>query len=459
MLIPPPLQERLRALLGEEAEALQLALDSPPCRALRFNPQRITREELEEELEGGLGDPIPFFPHSHRFEHPSVGRLLCHLGGAVYVQEPAAMAPVAALEQTKVHSILDLCAAPGGKSLQAATLLEENGFLVCNEPSPERRRALMQNLERMGERRCLVSAADATKSIPAEWKGAFDLVLCDAPCSGEGMLRKSQEAAEMWSYENVLLCARRQEKILDNAFFACAPGGRILYSTCTWSQEENEEQVLRMLRKYPELSLLPPRREVAAVAKRGISLQGTDLSLCLRFYPHLFPGEGQFLAVLQKAGGPAPQQEEKKKSKKKANDPKPSPQQFLARRFLEETLSELPKERLFIRGETVYLAPHHPFSEEPFVSSGVPVGTVQKGRILPHHRFFIAYAPLFSRRISLSPKDPRVEAYLRGEEIALEGYEKGWSLLEAGRIPLGGVRVVDGRGKNAYPKGLRRNGG
>ena len=459
MSVPPLLKKRLEALLGTEAAELEKALELPPCRALRLHPHRITREELEKELEGGLGEPIPFFPHCYRFEHPAIGRTLSHLGGAVYVQEPAAMAPVAALEQEPVQRILDLCAAPGGKSLQAATLLEENGLLVCNEPSPERRRALMQNLERMGEKRALVSGVDAQK-IPSDWYEAFDLVICDAPCSGEGMLRKSEDAAEMWSLENVLLCAERQEKILESAYRACAPGGRILYSTCTWAMEENEEQVAKLLHRHEDLSLIPPRSEVARWAKEVISPEGEegDFSSCLRFYPHRFSGEGQFLAVLRKEGS-FDFSPPKKRNEKKASQKKPSPEWIAARNFLEETLTELPSESLLLRGETVYLAPSHPFREDLFVSAGVPVGTVQKGRILPHHRFFISYAPLFSRRISLSLGDPRIEAYLRGEEIPLEGYEKGWSLLMAERIPLGGIRVVNGRGKNAYPKGLRRNGG
>ena len=186
-----------------------------------------------------------------------------------------------------------------------------------------------------------------------------------------------------------------------------------------------------------------------------------DLSLTLRFYPHLFRGEGQFLAILEKPAeaerapdlAPAPKKagKEKKKGKEQGGDAL-----AVAEAFLRDCLTEKPAETLLCRGEEVFLAPVHPFSPSLFVSPGVLLGTVQKGRILPHHRFFQAYAPRFRRKLCLSAQDPRVEAFLAGEELACDG-ENGWTAVFLENCPLGGIKCSNGRGKNYYPKGLRKS--
>lgn len=450
-MFPKPFEERMTRLLGEEASLFWQAMKEEPCRALRLMSGKMTPAELEEALAGGLGERLPFGENAYYFSYDGIGNLPLHHGGAVYVQEPAAMAPVAALPQGKVGAILDLCAAPGGKSLQAAeSHLSEDGVIVCNEPVPVRRKALMQNIERMGEKRALVTGFDAS-ALPEEFREAFDLVLADAPCSGEGMMRKEPEAAERWSEENIRALAALQKEILLSAASAVKPGGILLYSTCTWSLEENEEQIAAFLARRGDFSLLEPAPEVAGCAKRGIPLNGNEeLKKTLRFYPHIAKGEGQFLAILKKEGEPLGECRRKEKNGKKKE-----PYRALTEAFLDEVLEKRPEETLLFRGEDAYLAPKHPFSEELFYSPGVLVGTVQKGRLVPHHRLFAAYAPSFREKIVLSPDDERVEKYLRGEEIPLAG--KGYAVLFCGRIPLGGVKISGGRGKNLYPKGLRRN--
>jgi len=268
-------------------------------------------------------------------------------------------------------------------------------------------------------------------------------------------MRKNSEAASLWSRENILVCAARQKEILESAARACASGGRVLYSTCTWAVEENEEQVLSFLIRHPEFSLAEPAPAVSAVASCGITPKDSPVSLSrtLRFYPHRFPGEGQFLAIFEKTGE-AEERRGPKKEKKKAKE-KPSPYEKTVRDFLREVLSEEPREKILFRGEEAYLCPDTAIPPERFVSPGTLLGTVQKGRVIPHHRFFLAYADTFRRKVMLDPFDPRVEAYLAGEELALSG-ERGFAVLFAGRCPLGGVKISDGRGKNFYPKGLRK---
>ena len=451
MALPEAFCLRMKALLGEDAEAFFSSLEKPPSRAFRYDPAKVSRNELQKAFGEALGNEIPFLPNALRFHGEGIGNLPLHHGGALYVQEPAAMAPVAAAMPRKVGRILDLCAAPGGKSLQAAALLlEDEGVLICNEPEGKRRKVLMQNLERMGEGRCQVTGFDA-RSLPKSWEERFDLVICDAPCSGEGMMRKHSAAAELWSLENIREGARRQKEILQEAVRILAPGGILIYSTCTWAPEENEEQVTAVLETYPQMHLIPPSEAVTAVSAPGISQTESPYPLFLtrRFYPHLFDGEGQYLALLEKEEGAKKERKQKKKTQ-----PKPSPQEKVALEFLQKNLTSLPVGTFLTRGDEVYLVPKGGVDPEETVSPGILLGTVQKGRLVPHHRLFLACGALFSKRISLEEEDARVEAYLRGEEIPLEG--AGFALLLAGDCPLGGVKISGGRGKNLYPKGLRK---
>lgn len=367
------------------------------------------------------------------------------------------MAPVAALGEEKVDSVLDLCAAPGGKSLQAArSLLKEGGILVCNEPNALRRRVLMQNLERCGQM-ASVTALDACE-LPSDWTGRFSLVLCDAPCSGEGMMRKNEDSVALWSQRTVLECAALQEKILESAARVCGAGGTVLYSTCTWSLEENEAQIARFLAAHEEFTLAEAKDSVRQFAVPGSSVAGFDIDLraACRFYPHRFRGEGQFFAILKKAGSPSVGKEAKeKKEKKKRNggSPKEGAEEKLVRDFLQSVLISLPSERIRVQRESVYLVlPDMPQTEET-VSPGVLVGEIRKGRIAPHHRFFLAYAPLFSRKIHLTLEEAM--QYLAGAELPCDERD-GWAVALWGDCPLGGVKISGGVAKNHYPKGLRK---
>lgn len=445
MALPKAFCDRMEKELGPEAPLFFESLEKEPKRSFRANSRVLCEEDIFLLLGDGVKEKVPFCSLSYYFEIDGIGNHLFHHAGGIYVQEPAAMAPVAALGEEKAERILDLCASPGGKSLQAAeSVLTKNGFLVCNEPSFPRRKVLMQNIERLGEKRALVTGFDA-EEIPASFEGSFDLVIADVPCSGEGMMRKNQGAAEDWSEEKIRTLSRIQKGILESAAKALCPGGRILYSTCTWSREENEENLSRFLAEHPEFILEAPDEKVASCGKEGY------LSKTLRFYPHIFPGEGQFLAVLRKEGEKAfPSEKKKKKEKEKKKDMNFA----VAEAFLKENLVLFPEEELYFRDADAYLVPKTPFEKEIFASPGVLLGTVQKGRLVPHHRFFRAYGERMKNRFVLTDSDPRVEAYLKGEEILLEG--KGYGTLFAGKLPLGGVKASGGRGKNLYPKGLRK---
>ncbi len=445
MALPQEFCSRMETLLGADAPRFFASLETQPCRALRYNEKLLDKDTLSRILGDALKNAVPFGKNGFYFELDGIGNTPLHHSGGVYVQEPAAMAPVAALGDEKVCAVLDLCSAPGGKSLQAAqSILKDGGVLVCNEPSSIRRRALMQNLERLGEKRCLVTGFDAAR-LPKEFYGSFDLVIADAPCSGEGMMRKYDTASENWSLDNVLALAALQGEILESAAKAVKNGGRILFSTCTWAKEENENNVSRFLENHPEFTQDAPAEDVANCAAQGL------IPNTLRFYPHIFQGEGQFLAIFRRTDGAHDPFSPKKKKEKGV---KADPRCDLVKKFLARVLEEIPEEKLLFRDDDVYLIRDLPFPQDAFVSPGVLIGSVQKGRVVPHHRFFRAYADAFKNRFVIPYSDPRVESYLRGEEIPLEG--SGYGVLFAENLPLGGVKVSDGRGKNYYPKGLRK---
>ncbi len=449
MEFPALFCKRMEALLGEETPRFFAALEKEPVRALRFDPKKVSEEEIFSSLGEDLGERIPFGQCAFRFTAPHIGSHPLHHGGAVYVQEPAAMAPVFALGEREFDSILDLCAAPGGKSLQAAaTCLSEKGILFCNEPVSSRLKVLMQNLERCSERRAVVTSFDAT-SLPTELAARFDLVICDVPCSGEGMMRKNSQALSQWSEENILASASRQKKILESAAEAVKPGGVILYSTCTWAVEENEEILTQFLACHEDFSLESASDAVVAASAPGV---GEGMEKARRFYPHIFPGEGQFLAILKKAGE-GERACERRKKEKGGRVAKIPPEIELGRAFLKEALTRVPEGEVVLRGEDLYFvmkkaAPLPPST----VSCGVLMGQVRKGRVIPHHRFFMAF---YDQMEAVQLSKTAAEAYLRGEEISLSGKD-GWRVAKLFSCPLGGVKAVGGRGKNYYPKGLRK---
>ena len=270
--LPPAFADRMRAQLGEEAEAYFAALEMPYLRGLRLNPEKPVSDAALEAV-GGVEDPVPWYPALGRYLHrdSAAGADPLHEAGAYYLQEPSAMAPVSALVPKPGERVLDLCAAPGGKSTQIAAALAGEGLLVCNEPMPSRAKILSRNIERMGVTNALVVSTQP-EALAARWAGAFDAVLVDAPCSGEGMFRRHPETRAEWTAAAPAGCAERQRRILACAATMLRPGGRLVYSTCTLSPEENEETMRWFLRDHSGFSACPfalPGGDSALDARRG----------------------------------------------------------------------------------------------------------------------------------------------------------------------------------------------
>ena len=286
-MLPELFLERVHGQLGEEYGAFLESLQRPRAVALRFNPLKGEIPTLSF-----VGEPVPWEPMGYYYDPESrPGLHVYHEAGVYYLQEASAMAPVALLDPQPGELICDLCAAPGGKSTQIAGRLRGLGMLLCNEINPKRAKILSRNIERLGVANAVVtneSPAALSRRLP----GFFDRVLVDAPCSGEGMFRKEEAAVTDWSPEAVQMCARRQAEILDCAAEMLKPGGRLVYSTCTFSPQEDEEAVLHFLKNHPDFT--PEPVEAPWFQESGPAMY--------RLWPHKLLGEGHFAAVLRKMG-------------------------------------------------------------------------------------------------------------------------------------------------------------
>ena len=451
-MIPQKFLERMEHLLPKnEYDAFVAALSEPAVRALRVNTAKTDAARLLPLLPFTV-EPLPFCENAYYAPESKVGALPSHHAGMFYMQDPGAISTVAAIDVATGSRVLDLCAAPGGKSTQLAAAIGEDGILVANEYVPARCRILQGNVERMGLANTVVTNLDSA-AIADHYGTYFDLVVVDAPCSGEGMLRKYVVASEEWSEENVALCAARQREILENAVRCVAPGGRLLYSTCTFSLEENEENVAWLLDTYPDLSLLPVKAAVVDATANGIHVGGHDLSHCRRFYPHRSPGEGQFLALFEKqSNSPAT------KPQRSALLPLNRTETDTVMAFFKDTLTKMPNGTLCRLRDNIFLSPDISLPPKGVFAAGVLVGTLQKNRIEPHHQFYSTLGKLFSRQLHLADGDPRITQYLRGEEIdcpELSGEKNGFVAVFYEGAALGGGKCVTGKLKNHYPKGLR----
>lgn len=344
------------------------------------------------------------------------------------------MAPVSLLDPQPGERICDLCAAPGGKTTQIAGRMDGKGFLLCNEIHPKRAKILGRNVERMGVANALVTN-EQPEALAARLPGFFDRVLVDAPCSGEGMFRKEEAAVTDWSVDTVRMCAQRQKNILHSAACMVKPGGRLVYSTCTFSEEENEQVIEDFLQNHPEFS---PETVVAPWFEA--SRPG-----CFRLWPHKLLGEGHFAAVLRKNSGnedtPIFQTAEKL----------PQPVQT----FLQELNIALPQGGLLSFGQSLYWTP----ADMPLLQGlkvirpGLELGLLKKDRFEPAHALAL-WLQTAANVQELPPDGDEIKAYLHGETISSNRY--GWCLVTVGGYSIGWGKGDKNVLKNHYPKGLRR---
>ncbi|MGN1031300.1 MAG: hypothetical protein ACI4PQ_06825 [Butyricicoccaceae bacterium] len=441
--LPEAFCDRMRALLGEAYDIFLNSYQAEAVRALRVNTTKISVSDFADAADFSIA-PIPYTSDGFYFTAEKIGSHPLHHAGAFYVQDPSAMIPALCAPIPQDAYVLDLCAAPGGKSSQLADALQTSGVLVSNEIMPARSKVLFQNLERQGFRNTIITSRRPDQL--AEWfESVFDVVLVDAPCSGEGMFRKYPFAQDEWSEENVRLCAARQRDILPSALRCLKPNGTLIYSTCTFSPEENEEIVHWLIEEYGMALCTVPQQITDHTAA------GIDLPQARRFYPHIAPGEGQFAVILRKPDDEfSPTFHYNDSSRPLSRAEYDAVRQTMGDAI---TFDELP---LRMYQNRVIIPPHPDFPLPPkTVNCGVTVGELRKNRLIPHHQFFMAYGSAFRNQLELALDDPRLEQYLHGLEIADDTVANGWGVITVCGCPLGGFKASGGRLKNHYPKGLR----
>lgn len=448
-MLPEKFTERMKRLLGDEYDAFFRAItEDDPIRAFRIN--RIKVHDTDSVAQELGTEVIPYVSNAYKLKDSvAVGRTAAHHSGAIYVQDPGAMSTLAALDIPKGAWVADLCAAPGGKSSKLAEAVGEEGFLLSNEYIPKRAKLLVGNLERLGVKNAIVTSLD-TGEIAKLFSGVFDITVADVPCSGEGMFRKSEEALTEWSEENVALCQRRQREILTNAAKLVKDGGVLVYSTCTFSSEENEDNVTWFLETHPDFEQMDVLESL--IPHTAPAIYPELASAARRFYPHVANGEGQFVALMRRKNDTVRSEILYKETSKA-----PTAEEMRAvKNFFKDYLTEEPSGRLIKHGDGIVLISHGcPLPPRSVFMAGVLVGEVRKGVFFPAHQFFSAYGELFKQKIELSFAENAAERYLAGEELDTDDDTRGWCAVTYRGIPLGGGKASGGKLKNHYPKGLR----
>lgn len=474
--LPEAFTLEIKKLLGNEYDGFIKSYDKERAAGLRYNPLKCSYEEFIEAVDWTL-NPVPWVhakwtsnpvPWAYEgFYYPLTerpGKHPFHEAGAYYIQEPSAMSAVAVLDPKPGDYVLDLCSAPGGKSTQIAGRLNNTGLLVSNEIIKSRAQILSQNLERMGVRN-FVCLNESSESLSKRFPYFFDKILVDAPCSGEGMFKKEENASSEWSEEHVLMCAKRQTDILNNAASMLKPGGVMVYSTCTFNPYENEGVINTFLNDHPEFTIeespvaeffAPGHPEWVPDSEGNPSLTNT-----MRLWPHKIDGEGHFVAKLKKAGE-LTDSSMKTVSVSKADEKKLKE----IYDFLTDTVNVKPDVAKSLVsnsipvtfGDNIYLLPRAVggISGLKVERPGLHVAISKKNRLEPAHSLALALKPSDVNTFVTMDIETS-EKFIAGETINSDPSLKGWTLMCAGPFSLGFGKASGGVIKNHYPKGLRIN--
>ena len=423
--LPEAFLNRMRMQLGEELPDFLLAMEKAAVRGIRFNDLKPEGMKLYPHPK----KRIPWEDNGwYLNDHETPGTTIWHEAGAFYLQDPGAMIPVNVLNPQPGENILDLCAAPGGKSTQIGAAMQGKGLLVCNEPVPKRAQILSRNLERMGVQNAVAICAMPGK-LAEKWPEGFDAVLADVPCSGEGMFRREPDSIAEWSPEQAAGCAERQREIICEAAKLVRPGGRMVYSTCTFNPEENERNVTWFLQNHPDW-----QREEFCLPE----IDGSEgIFTC---YPHRTEGEGQFAALLRKSGNSAVN------IRRDSSIPKPGRQEKEETRSI---LSAMPEPTHMLGNILAYIDDCPDLKGIRIFRLGLHLAEIRGKHIVPDHAAAY-YAAAHHQRTEVEPETAL--KYMAGEEII--GSEKGWTVVCCSGMPLGWGKGSNGTIKNHYPKGL-----
>lgn len=455
MQLPERFVERMRQELGEaEATALCEALATEPSTAIRLNTPKMSCPPFEAEA-------VPWSADGYTLlERPAFTLDPAFHAGAYYVQEASSQfagyilsQAVGGRAQCEGLRVLDVCAAPGGKSTHYASLVGEHGLVVANEINRSRAAVLADNARKWGLGNMVVTCNDSAHL--GDYEEWFDVVAIDAPCSGEGMFRKSEEACEQWSEANVKMCAERQWEIVENVFDTLRPGGVLIYSTCTFNRDEDEALVQRICDEWGEA--IEPAQEVDVVDEWGAVVGRVGAFQTFRFFPHRVKGEGMFMAVARKAGVPTSRRRMPKARREVIAAVEKRSEQELSR-----WVKEPKRMRFFSAGDTIYACWAEHYDEIKALSSrlaviysGVALGQIFKGKLKPDGA--LAFYVGLNRDAVATAELSLDEAlqFLRKQDMSAEPFVEGVNMVLYKGLPLGFVKRVGGRVNNMYPASLR----
>lgn len=427
---------RMKNYLGDEYPKFIESYSNDNIRSFTVNNNYITNEEFEKIIDLNI-KKIPYVHNGYYLLDKDIklGFHPLHHAGAFYMQDPSAMCVVESIDIPSDFMVLDLCAAPGGKTIQLAQKVKD-GLVISNEIDFKRSKILYSNVERMGLSNVIVTN-NSPKDFLKDFENCFDLILIDAPCSGEGMFRKYPESQELWSLENVNLCHERDIEIVDIAHRLLKKDGILVYSTCTFAKEENEDIISYIMEKY-NYTQLDVKNDLKTVLKKGF------IPKTYRFYPHLMEGEGQFLALLQKNDGEVSHFKKNTKFFKSAE----------LIDFCKKNLN-VNIEKVIQKNENLYYCPFDIYlANLKVLNYGVKLGEIFNKRFIPDHNLFKSLSNHFDNQVNFDFKDNIVAKYLRGEQINVET-SNGFGVIKINNIPLGGYKANSNNLNNHYPKGLR----
>lgn len=464
MHFPEQFEKRMRKQLGDqEFQAYEACFTKKVSSAVRVNTLKLSPSEFEELAPFAL-QPVPWTKNGYYYEDSEVpSKHPYYYAGMYYLQEPSAMTPAALLPVEPGNRVLDLCAAPGGKSTELGAKLKGKGLLVCNDISHSRAKALLKNIELFGITNAIVTSEPADK-LAARFPEYFDKILVDAPCSGEGMFRKQPAIMKNWEQYGTGYYNDLQKQILPRAYEMLRPGGMLLYSTCTFSPEEDEETVKFLLDRYPDMELVDamPADRKEEFASFGFDTGKAEwmevpvagIEKTVRLFPHKIAGEGHYLALFHKKG------ESSAASVPLFRDfvkPKMITQEVTD--FFSQVSMEIPMERMSLSEEWLSLIPEDmpDLKGLRVLRAGLFLGELKKGRFEPSQALAMALSgKTFDNCISYPASDPDVIRYLKCESIECpEGTKDGYVLICVDGYPLGFGKVRNGQFKNKYLPGWR----
>ena len=453
MQLPTDFIQKYQELLQEQAPAFLESLQGDVQKGFRLNPLKQNYQEVQFDL----SKPVAYVPTGYYGEVS--GKTIEHQAGYVYSQDLSAMYVAEVCAPQPGDKVLDLCAAPGGKTTHLAGLLKQSGLLVSNEINRKRASILAENVERIGAKNVIILNETPAK-LASQFPEYFDKIVVDAPCSGEGMFRKDPNAINYWTKDYPATCALRQKEILQEALKMLRPGGQLVYSTCTFAPEEDEQIIAWLLKQYPTLEILPIQKFTGMDDGRPeFADNNPTLTNTLRLMPHHFKGEGHFIAKLQDTRAQSETIVNNNKKKRSAKQQLSSEQYQLWQEFCQNTLVDFPTSihQLKCYGDHLYLyQPEWPdLSKLKFMRPGLLLGTFKKKRFEPSYALALALQPQQVKNV-LEVTSEQWQAYVAGNVVSLDKQvANGWYLLTCHKKPFSFGKVVYPQVKNFFPKALR----